>query len=559
MSGQPSNISKKITNAVNQFQQREVGNERSDSTWVSPGGEKYNTKDRIVASVPPVEPKRPTHAQLFSKEGLPNWRFMVEHFKKEGHLTEEQLLTIVNQAAALMQYEPNLVKVGTPAVVIGDIHGQLFDLFSMFECSGYPDEEAKLDTKYIFLGDYVDRGDRSIEVLVLLYALKINYPDRITLLRGNHECKRMTEYFTFKLECTKRYSLDLFNSSVESFMTLPLAAILNEQFLCVHAGISSKLMTLDDIDKIDRFVLNTPSKGLFCDLLWSDPFDHYDDPSHDTEDELFAFNMDRRCSEFYSYRSVVEFLDRNDLLCVIRGHQPQDKGYRMYRANPETGFPTLITLFSAPNYCHTYQNKAASLLYDGELFNIKQYNSNPITPYYLPDFMNALEWSLPFAVEKVFDILSAILNISTNEELSMSLPMDEITSALSKTQLSDEEAEAELESIASESTVHSEDGKDLEHNLNVDQILTAKLRSKILAMGRMSRMLGVLRSEVEKVDQIKEFTDGRLPKGTLVNGREELHNVLHNFKEARQFDLKNEGLPPPKEGEKQEGKEDEVN
>lgn len=529
-----SELSIKLTNAIGKIQRRSGEFDRSPFTYTTPNGEKFNTKERIINSIPAVETKRPLDSEVFSNEGgKPDWRFMVEHFKKEGHLTEPQLIKIIDDASQIMSNEPNLLQVGVPSIVIGDIHGQLFDLFQMFECSGYPDE--KPDMKYIFLGDYVDRGDRSIEVLILLYAMKINYPTRIFLLRGNHECKRMTEYFTFKLECQKRYSNKLFKSSVESFMTLPLAAVLNEQFFCVHAGISSELISLDQINQLDRFVVNTPSKGLFCDLLWSDPDSDYDSKESKPSDsrDLFSFNMDRRCSEFYSYQAVLNFLNMNDLLCIIRGHQPQDSGYRMYKTNPETHFPTLITLFSAPNYCHTYQNKAATLIYDGELFNVKQFDCNPLSPYYLPDFMNALEWSLPFAAEKVLDILTAVLNITTNEELETSLPMDTITKAFKKTEINDSVSAPPVDEIIV---------KDEEKP--TDDMLQKKLRSKLLAMGRMSRMLGMLRSEVENVDQLKDFNNGVLPKSTLINGREELHNLLHDFKEARELDLKNEGLPP---------------
>lgn len=517
-----SELSIKITNAIEQIRHATDDVGPTMTSYTAPTGEVFNTRERIVKSVPAVETRRPTDAMLFDASGVPNWRFMVDHFKKEGHLTESQLIKIIDGASQIMAVEPNLLEVSIPSVVIGDIHGQLFDLFQMFECSGYPDE--KLEMNYIFLGDYVDRGDRSIEVLVLLYAMKLKYPNRIFLLRGNHECKRMTEYFTFKDECIKRYSSNLFSNAVESFKCLPLAAVLNDQFLCVHAGISSELISLDQINSLDRYVVNTPSRGLFCDLMWSDPASDYDTNNDLKPDshELFSFNSDRRCSEFFSYQAVRNFLDQNDLLSVIRGHQPQDKGYRMYKSNPETHFPTLITLFSAPNYCHTYQNKAATLIYDGELFNVKQFDTNPQTPYYLPDFMNALEWSLPFAAEKVLDILTAVLNITTNEELQTSLPVDTITEAFAKNSISETATTEKLS----------------------DEMLQRKLRSKLLAVGRMSRMLSLLRTEVESVSQLKELNDGTLPKSTLVNGREQLHDMLHSFSEARELDLKNEGLPP---------------
>ncbi|GMM31490.1 hypothetical protein DAMA08_042350 [Martiniozyma asiatica (nom. inval.)] len=511
----------KITRALKKIKSAENSSNAVNKTiFVTDQNVKYKTTDRVVTSVDPPVARRPTDEEIF-KNGKPDWRFMMEHFKKEGHLTETQLIKIINGATEIMESEPNLLEVDIPAVVVGDIHGQLFDLFSMFDASGYPgDTDAQGNLKqFLFLGDYVDRGDRSIEVLVLLYAIKINYPDSIWLLRGNHETQKMTEYFTFALECEKRYSRRLYLAALTSFRALPLVAILNEQFFCVHAGISSKLKSLDQIEEIDRFVLDPPSRGLFCDLLWSDPASDYEtSTTKEGASNYFRQNTDRRCSEFYSFQAVVDFLDKNDLLCVIRGHQPQDKGYRMYKANQETGFPTLITLFSAPNYCHTYRNKAATLIYDGELFNVKQFDTNPKSPYYLPEFMNAIEWSIPFAAEKIVEILTAIVNITTDEELASSLPIDAINTAMKSVSLD----------------------KESEPDIAIKNSMIIKLQS----LGRMSRMLNLLRSETENVEQLKSVNGGELPKGTLIDGREELYNRLQNFSEARSIDLKNEGLPP---------------
>ena len=124
----------------------------------------------------------------------------------------------------------------------------------------------------LFLGDYVDRGAYSIEVCIFLYALKINFPTEITLLRGNHESRAMTENFTFRSEVLEKYNSDesIYDLFMESFDAMPLAAEVNGDYLCMHGGISPELMTVSDIDKINRFI-EPPLSGFLCDLLWSDP------------------------------------------------------------------------------------------------------------------------------------------------------------------------------------------------------------------------------------------------------------------------------------------------
>ena len=122
----------------------------------------------------------------------------------------------------------------------------------------------------MFLGDYVDRGQQSIETICLLLALKIKYPENVFLLRGNHECENISRIYGFYDECKKRYNIALWRRFVALFNIMPASALIEDKILCMHGGLSPQLKHLQMIDNINRPTI-VPQSGLFCDLLWSDP------------------------------------------------------------------------------------------------------------------------------------------------------------------------------------------------------------------------------------------------------------------------------------------------
>ncbi|VDP08287.1 unnamed protein product [Heligmosomoides polygyrus] len=211
-----------------------------------------------------------------------------------------------------LERQPTLLEISSPIVIVGDIHGQYGDLLHIFETCGWP-----FDTRYLFLGDYVDRGKNSLEVLVLVLALQIQFPRQIFLLRGNHEIKSVNKQ-------------------------LPLAALLCEKILCLHGGLSPKLQSIDDIRKLKKGTIE-PS-GLIEDLLWSDP-----SPCCSG----FKSNTERGCSYVFGSDVVADRCAKMGILMIVRGHQAVDEGFEI------SSDRKIITLFSAPGYQDNYVNKGA--------------------------------------------------------------------------------------------------------------------------------------------------------------------------------------------------------
>jgi serine/threonine-protein phosphatase PP1 catalytic subunit len=260
-------------------------------------------------------------------------------------ITEDDVDYLVEEGIKVLLSQPVCLELSPKLNICGDIHGQYYDLLRLFEINGFPPQ-----ARYLFLGDYVDRGKQSIETICLLLAYKIKYPDDIYLLRGNHESANVCKVYGFYDECKKRLSVKSWKLFCNLFDHLPLSALIDKKILCMHGGISKELVNISQLKAFKR-PLEIPEQGLACDLLWADP-------SETTSG--WAAN-ERGVSCTFGSKVLEAFLDKNDLDLVCRAHQVVEEGYEFF------GEQTLVTIFSAPNYLGEFDNNGAVMQVDKDL------------------------------------------------------------------------------------------------------------------------------------------------------------------------------------------------
>ncbi|ODV59438.1 putative serine/threonine-protein kinase PPG1 [Ascoidea rubescens DSM 1968] len=271
----------------------------------------------------------------------------IERLYRRELLPEVTIHALCSKLKELLIKESNVVYINTPVTVVGDIHGQFHDLIEIFRIGGFAP-----DTNYLFLGDYVDRGMFSVETITLLICLKLRYPSRINLIRGNHESRQITQNYGFYSECHRKYGSPLvWGYFTDMFDFLILSVVINDTIFCVHGGLSPNVHSIDQIKLVDRF-REIPHEGAMADLVWSDPNDEEND-----------FQLSSRGAGYtFGYDVVKKFLQFNSMDKILRAHQLCNEGYQIY-------FHGLVTtVWSAPNYCYRCGNRASIL----EIYNDQQ-------------------------------------------------------------------------------------------------------------------------------------------------------------------------------------------
>jgi len=288
-----------------------------------------------------------------SVEEMDGW---IEKLMKCEHLPEASCAKLCKRARDILMEEANVTSVRSPVTVVGDIHGQWYDMQEMFEIAGKVPE-----TNFLFLGDFVDRGYYSLECVSLVIALKVRYPKRIYFVRGNHESRQITQVYGFYDECLRKYG----NANVWKFFTdlfdyYPLTGLVEKAIFCPHGGISPQLDTLDNILALDR-IQEVPHEGPMCDIVWSDP------------DERTGWGISPRGAGYTWGQDLSEqYNHTNGLTLIARAHQLVMEGYAWQHDK------NVVTIFSAPNYCYRCGNQAAVMELDEHLeYSFLQFDPAP--------------------------------------------------------------------------------------------------------------------------------------------------------------------------------------
>lgn len=285
--------------------------------------------------------------------------------KSMCHFNQTDIEKLCDASVEIIGAQPLMLELNPPVNVIGDIHGQFYDLVRIFQTIGWPNSQP-----YVLQGNYVNFGNYGIETMVFLLVMKLKFPDTFFLLRGNHECDKLTKVHGFYQECKKRYGSVVWKKFVEVFNCLPIASIVGDSIFQVHSGISEKLVEVVDIYNFPRnepIDTTTKDKKVICDLLWSDP--------NLEEDKDEFFENPRGLGVLYPKACLQQFLKDNKLRMMVKGNQIVQEGFEILWDG------MLVNLWSAPNFANDYDNKGAVMLINEELkYKFVQFVSYGIDP-----------------------------------------------------------------------------------------------------------------------------------------------------------------------------------
>ncbi|KAL1559697.1 Serine/threonine-protein phosphatase bsl1, variant 2 [Salvia divinorum] len=303
-----------------------------------------------------------------------NWKPPVN---RKFFLDSDEVGELCYAAEQIFMQEQTVLQLKAPVKVFGDLHGQFGDLMRLFDEYGFPSTAGDITyIDYLFLGDYVDRGQHSLETITLLLALKIEYPENVHLIRGNHEAADINALFGFRIECIERmgesdgiWAWTRFN---QLFNYLPLAALIEKKIICMHGGIGRSINSVEQIEKLERPITMDAGSIVLMDLLWSDPTEN---------DSVEGLRPNARGPGLVTFGPdrVTDFCKKNKLQLIIRAHECVMDGFERFAQGQ------LITLFSATNYCGTANNAGAILVVGRELVIVSKLIHPLPPPFHSPE------------------------------------------------------------------------------------------------------------------------------------------------------------------------------
>ncbi|XP_068337311.1 serine/threonine-protein phosphatase BSL3 [Pyrus communis] len=279
--------------------------------------------------------------------------------RRQFFLDCNEIADLCDSAERIFSSEPSVLQLRAPIKIFGDLHGQFGDLMRLFDEYGSPSTAGDIAyIDYLFLGDYVDRGQHSLETITLLLALKVEYPQNVHLIRGNHEAADINALFGFRIECIERMGerdgIWAWHRINRLFNWLPLAALIEKKIICMHGGIGRSINHVEQIENLQRPITMEAGSIVLMDLLWSDPTEN---------DSVEGLRPNARGPGLVTFGPdrVMEFCNNNDLQLIVRAHECVMDGFERFAQGH------LITLFSATNYCGTANNAGAILVLGRDL------------------------------------------------------------------------------------------------------------------------------------------------------------------------------------------------
>ncbi|KAK6247473.1 hypothetical protein QUC31_019038 [Theobroma cacao] len=279
--------------------------------------------------------------------------------RRQFFLDCNEIADLCDSAERIFSTEPSVLQLKAPIKIFGDLHGQFGDLMRLFDEYGAPSTAGDIAyIDYLFLGDYVDRGQHSLETITLLLALKVEYPNNVHLIRGNHEAADINALFGFRIECIERMGerdgIWAWHRINRLFNWLPLAALIEKKIICMHGGIGRSINHVEQIENLQRPITMEAGSIVLMDLLWSDPTEN---------DSVEGLRPNARGPGLVTFGPdrVMEFCNNNDLQLIVRAHECVMDGFERFAQGH------LITLFSATNYCGTANNAGAILVLGRDL------------------------------------------------------------------------------------------------------------------------------------------------------------------------------------------------